>query len=225
MNTKNAGISILIILFIAACAWSGYTIIHANTPVRIGVLLPVTGDVELKEPLEWAKENINRQGGIGGRPVELVYKDTGSGDTTKLAQELLDDDSIRIVIGPPSSDDVYSLAPAFIKKEKILISPLATSGDIIRAFGKTGYFWRTPQGDVAQVKTIVTLLKANGAKRVALLTENSTYGKTFYDWTGFFTTEYGLELTTIREFEPGSTTLSSDVDEALRANPDYIIAA
>jgi len=70
----------------------------------------------------------------------------------------------------------------------------AGSGDIIRAFGKNGYIWQTTQGDAAQVKTILSILKARDAKKIALLAENSTYGKTFYDWTGFFATEYGIEV-------------------------------
>jgi ABC-type branched-subunit amino acid transport system substrate-binding protein len=224
INKKTIGLIALILIILAAGAWAGYIIIHANTPVRIGVLLPVTGDIDLKEPLEWAKDNINREGGIGGRPIELVYKDTNKGNVTRLAEELLDDPTIRIVIGPQTSDQVYALAPAFIAREKLLISPETTSGDIIRAFGKKGSFWRTCQGDVAQVKMILSILKGKGAKKVALLAENTTWGDTFYDWTGFFATEYGLELTSIRQFDPGSSSLDSDVADALKTNPDYIIA-
>lgn len=33
-------------------------------PFRIGVLLALTGDVEYKEPLEWAKDTINSQGPV-----------------------------------------------------------------------------------------------------------------------------------------------------------------
>lgn len=215
----------LVIVIIAAVAFAGYMVIHASTPVRIGVLLPLTGDVEFIEPLEWAKDNINREGGIGGRAVELVYRDAGAGNTSQMAKELLADGLIRIVIGPSTSDEVYTLAPEFIRQQKILISPLATSGDIIRAFGKKGYFWRTPQGDVAQVKTIITVLHDKGVKRIALLAENSTYGATFYDWTGFFATEYAIELPFIRKFDEGSNDIAADVAEALETNPDYIIAA
>jgi ABC-type branched-subunit amino acid transport system substrate-binding protein/glycosylphosphatidylinositol transamidase (GPIT) subunit GPI8 len=225
INKKTLGLIALIMVILAVGAWAGYMIIHAHTPVRIGVLLPLTGDVELKEPLEWAKDNINRHGGIGGRQIELVYKDTGLGDTTQLAKELLADPTILIVIGPPTSDDVYTLAPEFIRQQKILISPMATSGDIIRAFGKKGYFWRTTQGDAAQVRTIISILKDKGANRVTLLAENSTYGETFYDWTGFFATEYGIDLASIRQFDQGSSDLDSYVADALATNPDYIIAA
>jgi ABC-type branched-subunit amino acid transport system substrate-binding protein len=225
IRTRTIGLIALIIVIIAAVTFGGYMVIHARTPVRIGVLLPLTGDVELREPLEWAKDNINREGGIGGRPVELVYRDTGSGDTTQMAKELLSDDSVRIVIGPPTSDDVYTLAPEFIRQQKLLISPLATSGDIIRAFGKNGYFWRTPQGDVAQVHMMISLLHDKGAERVALLSENSTYGATFYDWTGFFATEYAIDLSFIRQFDKGSSNIGVYVADALKTNPDYIIAA
>jgi len=226
INKKTLGLIVLITVILAAGAWIGYTTIHANTPVKIGVLLALTGgDVNFKEPLDWAKDTINSEGGINGRPVELVYKDTATGDVTEKAQELLDDDSIRIVIGPENSDDVYALAPAFIAKKKVLISPTATSGDILRAFGKNGYVWRTVQGDAAQVKVILAILKGKGATKIALLAENSTYGETFYDWTGFFATEYGIDVPFIRQFEPGSSTLDADVADALKTNPDYIVAA
>lgn len=224
INKKTILLIALILALLAAGAWIGYTIIHTNTPVRIGVLLPITGDIEFKVPLEWAQDTINNQGGIAGRQVELVYKDTGSGNTTRLAQELLNDDSIRIVIGPDKSVDVFAIAPEFIAKKKVLISPTATSGDILRAFGKNGYVWRTVEGDVAQVKVILTILKGKGATKVALLAENSTYGDTFYDWTGFFATEYGIEVPFIRQFNAGSPTLEADVAAAIRTDPDYIVA-
>lgn len=213
------------IVIVILAVWAGYTVVHANTPVRIGVLLAMSGDVELREPLEWAKDTINSQGGVGGRKVELVYKDTSSGNVNALAQELLNDDSIRIVIGPENSDDVYALAPAFIAKKKVLISPTATSGDILRAFGKKGYIWRTTEGDAAQVKVILTILKNKGATKVSLLAANNTYGKTFYDWFGFFATEYGIDTPFIRQFDEGSPMLEADVLEALKTNPDYLVAA
>lgn len=213
------------IVVLIAAAWAGYTVVHANTPVRIGILLPLSGDVEFKEPLEWAKDTINSQGGVGGRQVQLVYKDTANGNVAALGQELLNDDSIHIVIGPENSDDVYALAPAFIAKKKVMITPTATSGDILRAFGKKGYIWRTSQGDAAQVKVILTILKDKGATKVALLATNNTYGDTFYDWFGFFATEYGIDTPFILQFDPGSPELEGDVLDALKTDPDYLVAA
>ncbi|MFA6363381.1 C13 family peptidase [Methanoregula sp.] len=225
IDRRKIGIVVIIVVLIAAGAWIGYTVIHANTPVRIGVLLDLTGDVDFKTPLEWAKDTINSEGGINGRQVELVYRDSATGNISQQAREFLNDDSIRIVIGPENSDDVYALAPLFIAKKKVLISPTATSGEILRAFGKTGYVWRTTQGDAAQVKVILTVLKGKSAKNVALLVVNNTYGQTFYDWTGFFATEYGIDVTSLQQFDEGSPEIESDVAAALKTDPDYIVAA
>jgi ABC-type branched-subunit amino acid transport system substrate-binding protein len=78
-----------------------YTIVHAITPVRVGVLMPLSNDFDIRETLEWAKDSVNQCGGIGGRPLELVYLDTNAGDTQELAKKLLNDDSVQIVLGPP----------------------------------------------------------------------------------------------------------------------------
>jgi len=220
---KNGYIALVLIILIIGI-WGGYTISHSLTPVRVGVLLSMTGDLENREPLEWAQENINQNGGIGGRPLELVYKDTAKGDTLTLAKELLADGTIHVVIGPDTSDDTYTLAPLFAEKNKILISPYATSGDLYRAFGKSGTFWRTTQGDVAQIKTILSILKSRNAGHVALLVENTSYGDTFYDWTGFFAIEYGINLTSIQQFERETGRVGENVDLALAQDPDYIIA-
>lgn len=214
-------------LLIAVICFGAWTLWHAAQPVRIGVLMPLSGELDenLTEPLEWAKDTINREGGINGRTLELVYRDTGAGNTTLLARELLDDPTISVVIGPPTSDDLYAIAPEFIAQKKLLISPEATSGDIVRAFGKKGYVWRTTQGDVAQIKVIFDILKEKKVQRVALLYENTTYGSTFYQWTGFFATENGIELTSLQEFGRGGADLDTAVAAAVAAKPDIIVAA
>jgi hypothetical protein len=62
-------------------------------------------------------------------------------------------------------------------------------------------------------------------KKAALLAENSTYGNTFYDWSGFFTTENNIELSSLRQFDRGTPDLAGYVADALKTDPDYIIAA
>lgn len=210
-------------IILAVAMGSMYTIIRATTPVRIGVLLPLDNESGFVEPLEWARENINREGGINGRPLEYVYKDTSGGNVPALAKELLSDPSVSIVIGPHATDEVFSIAPSFIEKKKVLISPSACGGDLVRAFGGTGYFWRTMQSDVEQVRAMIGTLKADNVHRVALMVENTTNGKTFHDWTGFFAIESGITVAPITQFEPGSPSVENLTREALAVNPEYLI--
>lgn len=198
-----------------------------SKPFKIGVLLPLTGPeaIDSNEVLDWATEMVNVDGGIKGHRIELVYRDTNESDIVKLAQELIDDRSIRIVIGPGSSAEIYDIAPMFIKNKKLLISPLSTAGDVYRAFGGKKFFWRTSQSDIAQIRTILNLLYSRGVKRISLIYEDSAYGKTYSDWTGFFSIELGIELLNLVKFTAGQNDFSSVMQQALVAQPEYIICA
>ena len=204
----------------AIFSWS----LRETEPLRIGVLLPLTGPDarDSDEVLNWAMDNINRNGGINNRKIELVYKDAYKKDVTELAQEFIDAESIKIVIGPGSSAEVYEIAPMFIRTKKILISPLSTAGDVFRAFGKKKFFWRTCQGDVAQIRTILYILSSRDVERISLIYEDSVYGKTFFDWIGFFSMELGIESANMVKFDETSD-FSVVVSEALEGEPEYIV--
>lgn len=198
-----------------------------RAPLRIGVLLPLSGpqDRDQDALLDWAAAGLNASGGVGGRRVELVYRDSAQGDIEALGRELADDPSIRVVIGPETSAQVYQVAPMFIERKKLLISPTSTSGDVFRAFGKRGFFWRTSQSDVAQVRTILHILASRKVKRLALIAEDGTYGKTFSDWTGFFAVERGMRLLGVTKLRAGKRDYSSVVNAALVGDPEYVVLA
>jgi ABC-type branched-subunit amino acid transport system substrate-binding protein len=220
-------ITILIVLVLIGGSLPIASSCTKTSPFKIGVLLPLSGPdaVDSTEVLDWAKDNVNFEGGINNRRIELIYKDTYGNNIKELAQQFIDDKSINIVIGPGSSSDVYEIAPLFIDSKKLLISPMSTAGDIFRAFGKQQYFWRTCQSDVAQVRLILYHLSMLGVNNISLVYEDTVYGKTFFDWTGFFATELGINLAGIVSFEPGQSDFSGVIEQALESNPEYIIAA
>jgi ABC-type branched-subunit amino acid transport system substrate-binding protein len=194
--------------------------------LKIGVLLPLTGPdaMDSQEVLDWAAKDLNSSGGISGVPIELVYKDTYGADIQSLAQELIDDPSIQIVIGPQKSTELRVVAPLFIKTKKLLISPMATAADILRAYSQKGVIWRTCQSDVAQVRSILFELATRGVTRISLIYTGDDYGKTFLEWTGFFCTELGIDL--LHTVVSNQSSKPSDVlDEALTGDPEYILTA
>jgi len=199
---------------------------EGKTTVKIGVLVPLTGPdaMESEKTLDWAMNKVNSGGGIGGSPVELVYRDTNNQDIVALAKEFIDDPDINIVIGPFRSADVFLIAPLFIEKHKLLISPTATAGEITRGFGGQDYFWRTVQPDVAQIRCILAELASRNVKKFSLVYVDTSYGQTFYQWAGFFATELGMELTNMVSYDQTSD-LDSVMDEALSGNPEYIVTA
>ncbi|HEY3284838.1 MAG TPA: C13 family peptidase [Armatimonadota bacterium] len=199
--------------------------VPGSQSIRVGVLMPLTGPDSLNvgSVLDWEAGELNKRGGVNGRRLELVYKDLNGARASDLAHELLTDSSIRAVIGPQRSADLASLGPLFVGSRKLLISPTATAGDLFRMFGGMGYVWRTLQGDVAQIRTILYLLSLRGVRTLSLIYEDGAYGKTFYDWLGFFALELGIEVQDLVPLKAGTTDVSEVVRQAIAGKPDEVV--
>ncbi|MBN1166828.1 MAG: BMP family ABC transporter substrate-binding protein [Methanospirillaceae archaeon] len=189
---------------------------------RIGVLLPASGDSDMDfyETLNWTVAGLGKE----GLDVELVCEDTSVTPIMDAARKMLNDPGIRVVIGPATSDEVFSVAPEFIAAKKILITPSATSEEIADRFGRSGYIWRTTSGDRIQTRIIMDLLARRGAESVALLYENNTYGKTFADWAEYYAKKSGVAHSGSVAYA-GEQNLSYLLAEILSKNPDYLIVA
>jgi ABC-type branched-subunit amino acid transport system substrate-binding protein len=97
-------------------------------PVRIGLLLSYTGElsansINSERGLLMAIEAANQAGGIGGRPVAVVARDTG-GDPTRAsapAQQLVDT-GVSLIIGPDTPSLGVQLKPVLSGQTMILPS-------------------------------------------------------------------------------------------------------
>lgn len=226
---KRRNIHAILVLLILAlplvsigCDQGGY-----GGTARIGVLLPLSGDrpVAWEKVLDWGRDSLNAELGSTGFKIEFVYGDTMGEDIDDLARELVGDDSIDLAIGPETSREALKVAPIFAKANKLFISPSATSDELFRAFAGQGYFARTCQSDVAQVRTILHVLSSQGTRKLSLIYENSTYGRTFNNWTGFFAREMGMELCSTANYAPGQDDMSPVVERALTGDPECVVAA
>ena len=196
----------------------------AGNDAYIGVLLPITGPdmSQALQTLTLGVDQINAGGGINGRPVHLVLRDTAAGDLEIYAKELARDPRIQVVIGPYTSDNLFQIADLFITNKKVLISPTASSDEIFRAFSQTGSVWRTITNDAEITSVMLQHLKAHQAGKIALLTPNSSYGRTFSDWIPFWAIENGMVITGQEQFSS-----QIDIPGAVRnltgTDPDYLI--
>jgi ABC-type branched-subunit amino acid transport system substrate-binding protein len=197
------------------------------TPITIGVLLPLSGpdSFSAKAPLEWARDNINAAGGIAGRPLAFDYADLANEDLVTAARRLASDPAVAAVIGPATSQAVFSVMPRFIQSQKVVVTPTATAGGLYRAFSDSPYFWRTVQSDIQQVQVMLLIAARDGAERVALVTAgDNLYGDIVFDWFGFTAAELGIEVTASVRFDQTSQPCGAAMEEALASEPHALIA-
>lgn len=92
--------------------------VGAAEPIRIGWLPSLTGPlataaIGFDHGVRFAVEEINAKGGIAGRPISLIVRDTAS-DPTKavnFAQQLLFSEKINFMLGPVNSGESLATIP------------------------------------------------------------------------------------------------------------------
>lgn len=91
-------------LVLATAIVAGGACTSRAEPIRIGAVYPLSGTqgpggIDEFRGVRVAVELVNADGGIDGRPVELVPVDVPAGDAAPEAIERLDDDGVRFVLG------------------------------------------------------------------------------------------------------------------------------
>ncbi len=193
-------------------------------PVYIGVLLPLTGPqgTYLYDALQLGAEQINAGGGIGGRPLRLIFRDTRSGSLRTYAEELASDPRIQVVIGPYYADELFQIADLFVNNQKVLVSPTIGSDEGFRAFSGTGNFWRLSINSREMTSVIMQHLISHQAKKIAILSPNNSASQTFDDWIPFWAMDTGVEVTGSLKYD-SQANISDALQDLGKQNPDYIV--
>ncbi len=155
----------------------------AEEPVIIGLQAPITGDYAIegqmaKQCVEIASELINQEGGINGRPVEIIIADDGSNpkDSALAAQKLISQ-KVVAVIGSYGSSVTEPAADLFERNKMVSVGYGCTAVRLTMSKDRK-YFFRTCGRDDSQGQFFAKFaVEAMGWKRIAIMHDNQTYGK------------------------------------------------
>lgn len=123
----------------------------ASTPVRIGYSLSLTGPVaanarSARLSHEIWREDVNRRGGLLGRPVELVCHDdhADAAAVPAIYRRLLDEVGVDLVVGGYGTNSVAPAMPLVVERQRFFIG-LQGLG-VNSALGYPNYFAMIPTG-------------------------------------------------------------------------------
>lgn len=197
---------------------------YTEATYTVAVIMPTENSSNLerwKRTAAWALENMRRaQDGLPQRVylnVEWIAEEdaTDPYHLDHVGQELASRDDVKIVIGPSLSQSVDTVARYLNHEGKMMISPTATSAEVLRKYSSKGFFWALCEPDITQCEVLLNKAQGYGAQTVALMASNSAYGKTFLDWFAFQAQEMGMDVIDIFSLE--------EQEDALRSQADYVI--
>jgi len=154
---------------------------HAAEPIKIGSVLSVTGpaaflgDPELKT-LQLYIEKINKEGGVLGRPLELVHYDDGSDPNTanSFTKRLIENDKVDFLISGTTTGSTMSVVP-LVERAGIPFISLAGAAVVVEPVKK--WVFKTSHTDRMAVERVLNDMKKRGLTKVALLSETSGFGQ------------------------------------------------
>ncbi|MBY6275272.1 MAG: ABC transporter substrate-binding protein [Symbiobacterium thermophilum] len=147
---------------------------------------PLTGDSAeygkiWRRGFDLALEEINAAGGVQGRPLNYVFEDTQSDpkQSPAVAQKFVNDPRVVAVIGDFSSPASMAASPIFQRAGLVQLGITNSHPD----FTKTGDFiWSNSTSQTDEAPFLARLaVEQLGRKRLAVLHQNTDWGKTTAD--------------------------------------------
>jgi branched-chain amino acid transport system substrate-binding protein len=224
---KRVGFLLLAILFVA-----GVTVASAAEPIKIGAFYSLSGPAAAigtptKLVTQMVVEKINKEGGINGRPIELVLGDTESEPTkaVMVAKKFINVDKVAAIIGPDRTD--LGMAVKKLIEEAGIPTFMTVGGDpVIMGGGPLGtYKWvfKSPQRSSTAVEKVYTYLQKHNLKKVALITASDGFGKDGKGWLEKLAPKYGVTIVADESFNPKDTDMTAQLTKISGTNPEAIV--
>ncbi|MBT2595581.1 ABC transporter substrate-binding protein [Arthrobacter sp. ISL-72] len=199
-----------------------------DTPLKIGSLLPTTGSLAFLGPPEIAGVNlgikeVNDAGGVLGKPVEVIHRDSGDTKTDIATQSTtaLLGSGVSAVVGAASSGVSKTVINQITGAGVIQFSPANTSPDFT-TWDDKGLYWRTAPSDVLQGKVLGNYMATCGAQTVGMIVLNDAYGTGLAKNVKEAFQAAGGKVVAEELFNEGDSQFSSQVDKVIAAKPDAI---
>ncbi len=195
--------------------------------IKIGASVPIGGSLnvakEILRGVAQAQEEINQQGGIGGRliQIEIANDDNDPEIAKQIATQFINDPKILAVIGHNSSDVSLAAAPLYQKAGLVMISPTSVARELS---GVGNYIFRTTPTTRVIADTLVNYtVESARLDKVAICSDSqSKASQSFKEEFILTLLDYGGDVTatacdfSAANFNP-NTIVSSAVSDGAKA--------
>ncbi len=180
--------------------------------IKIGAIFSQTGPASFLgapevKTVQMLAEQINAKGGILGRKLEVIVKDSAASPekAVSFAKQLIEEEQVLAIIGPSTSGETMQIKPLCEENKMILVSAAAAES-IVNPLAK--YVFKTPQKDSQAVIWIYRTMKRMGISKIAVVSSNDGFGvggkKQLEDLAG----ANGIQIVISEVYDKGATDLT-----------------
>ncbi len=202
---------------------------QGSQPIRIGEINSYSAQPAFLLPYRnaWilAQEQVNAAGGIGGRPVETVFRDDGGKpeDAVRLAGELLNVERVDLLAGGFLSHVGLAISDFANRNRRLYVASEPLTDALVWARGNPFTFRLRPSTYMQSAMLVEEAAKLP-ARRWATVAPNYEYGQSAVRWFKELLTRARPDVTFVAEQFPalGRIDAGATVQALAAANPEAI---
>lgn len=202
----------------------------SKKPIVIGTSMGMTGSYEKVGTLYFRayslwERDINKRGGILGRPVKFIIRDDKSNPeiAKKIYEDFIVKDKVDFVLGPYSGIITLAILPISEQHGYPVISAGASSDDIWKKgykniFAMSAAASRYPIG-------FLNLLSEKKLLKIAIVRSNDVFSKGLTEGTEKWSVQYGIKIVSEQSIAKGMVDLTKQAQIARDSGADALILA
>lgn len=213
---------VLVALLVAACGSSGTTPTQNTTPVKVGVIGPFSGfesfiGPDILKGVQVAVDQINANGGILGRQVQIVTADTAGDavDAVPAIQKLINVDGVNLIVGP-SSLEAEAVLP-ILQQSKIPDTIVGGTTQLDNLNSK--YVFRTSPSDNLLGVAMAYYALSKGYTRAALVFGSNESAQTLIAPVEQAFQRHGGSIVGNISLVPDQSSYRSEIEQLYALNP------
>jgi branched-chain amino acid transport system substrate-binding protein len=172
--------------------------------------------------LEMMVEDLNAKGGVAGRKIKLIVKDTGGSPekAVSFAKQLIDEEQVFAIIGPPTSGETMAVK-GIAEDGKTLLLSCAAAESIVNPVAR--WVFKTAQKDSHAIIQVFTQMRKMGLTRIGVLSSNTGFGKAGKELIAKLAPEHGLQIVVDETYDKAATDLTAEVTKLKAAGVQAIL--
>ena len=196
-------------------------------PIKVGAILAVTGGASFlgapeSKTLEMVVEEINAEGGVLGRSIELIIKDSqGSPEKAiSFAKQLIEEEQVLAIIGPSTSGETMKIKNIMEEGKTILLS-CAAAEVIVDPVAR--YVFKTPQKDSYAAQKIFMTMKDLGITKIGVVVGNTGFGNAGKGQLEKYAPQFGIEILIAEVYDKAATDLTGVLTKIKAKNVEAVV--
>jgi branched-chain amino acid transport system substrate-binding protein len=192
-------------------------------PITIGAVLDITGagaslGVPERQALELLADQLQAEGGIDGREVELIIEDDQSTEdgAAQAMNKLVNEDEVDIVLGASRTGPSLAMRPIAEQAQIPMIS-LAANAAIVDG---SEWVFKSAQNDRVVIERMIEYMAGQGWTTIGLARDASGFGEGVQEIFDEVGAEAGISVVAVERFAPDATDFTAQMVNLRDAGAD-----